>query len=168
MSNIRRIMSSLLLATVAATLAVGCATEDELAASASDPTIELWIDASEIAGKHGMMTSLEVPGDEPVLIEGSACSCETEACRADFVRENLGDGICVSFQCGDERVGACVPLDPRGDVERSEGASPPPSTIGLPVVVAAAAPAPGPSTFELPPRKGPGSHLTIDCGKCQR
>ena len=142
--TIRRLASLLLLAAVAALTAGACVVDEPAAADCRAP-IDLYLDATEVAGPTGAMTQILVPGDDPVTVDGGVCACTTDACRGAFIAETVGCGVCVTFGCDGHRVGACVACGDHDQAGIAAGpAHPALAVCGAAAPVAAAAD-PGPA-----------------------
>lgn len=100
------------LAFVAASSTGACATED----NDTDMPDMVWVDATEVVSTHGTRSTELVGlgmGEQPLVVDSSACACTTAACVDGFVRENIGCDVCVAFACADGGfVGGCVRCDP--------------------------------------------------------
>jgi hypothetical protein len=107
MNTIARNLAAVLVFAVA--LSTGaCATDD-----ATAPTTDaIWVDATEVASVSGHRSTELVGlgmGDAPVVVESSACACETADCIDTFIRDNIGCDVCIDFTCADgSRRGGCV------------------------------------------------------------
>lgn len=55
---------------------------------------------------------------------GNVCSCDSEECVAEFINQNFGCQICVSFQCHQGSVHACNPCDDSIEPSQAPGVSP--------------------------------------------
>jgi hypothetical protein len=52
----------------------------------------------------------------PVDLPGSACTCETNDCVADWIESTVGCGVCIDLRCADGRTaGGCVACDEPND-----------------------------------------------------
>ncbi|HUS66142.1 MAG TPA: hypothetical protein VMZ28_16430 [Kofleriaceae bacterium] len=56
--------------------------------------------------------------------EGQVCNCDSEECVANFINQNFGCQICVSFQCNSGSVHACNPCDDSIEPDNFDGVDP--------------------------------------------
>lgn len=97
------------LALAAALSTAACATDDVRVVAQGDGTAAIALEARAYLGPQGAATELRGLGDEPVQLEGSACTCTSDACVADYIRDHVGCDVCVAFACEDgRRVGGCA------------------------------------------------------------
>ncbi|HVV83210.1 MAG TPA: hypothetical protein VHE35_09020 [Kofleriaceae bacterium] len=66
---------------------------------------------------------------EPI-IDSPACACTSDACREQYVEDNLGCDVCVTFDCGGQRTGVCASCAERPEHASTPGNAPPPSELG--------------------------------------
>jgi hypothetical protein len=93
----------------ATALSTGACVTEEATAPTTDA---IWVDATEIVSATGNRSTELVGlgmGENPVLVESSACACETADCVNAYVRDNIGCDVCVDFTCADGSWrGGCV------------------------------------------------------------
>ena len=53
--------------------------------------------------------------------DGNVCECDSQECVVNFINDNFGCQICVSFQCNQGSVHACNPCDESLDPVNAEG-----------------------------------------------
>jgi hypothetical protein len=99
-----------LVAVLAVAIAVStaaCATDTEGVA-----TDAIWVDATEIVSATGTRSTELVGlgvGQDPVVVESSACACETAGCVDTYIRDNIGCDLCIDISCADGSWrGGCV------------------------------------------------------------
>lgn len=106
----RNILLSAVLVLAAALSMTACATDP-----IEDPSGDgmRTVEAFEVTGDDGR-PAIEVPDMSPELdgtvsLDDSPCGCDTEECVDQYMRDNFECGVCVIFQCSDDRrVGGCV------------------------------------------------------------
>ncbi len=52
------------------------------------------------------------------------CNCDSQECVANFINDNFGCQICVSFQCNQGAVHACNPCDESIEPDNIDGVDP--------------------------------------------
>jgi hypothetical protein len=107
MNTIARNLAAVLVFAVA--LSTGACATDEATAPSTDA---IWVDATEIVSATGTRSTELVGlgmGQDPVVVESSACACETADCVTTYIRDNIGCDVCIDFTCADGSWrGSCV------------------------------------------------------------
>ena len=56
--------------------------------------------------------------------ESNVCECDSSECVVNFINDNIGCQVCVSFQCNQGAVHACNPCDGSLDPDNVDGVEP--------------------------------------------